>query len=99
MMSAKWELGMRGGAIIGNPIPEEHSIPKEEIDAAIEMALVMAQAYRVEGKEITPFLLKNVVRITKGRSLEANIHLVQNNARLAAEIAVEFSNLGSGKKF
>ena len=98
MMSAKWELGMKGGAIIGNPIPKEHSIPKEEIDSAIEMALVMAQVYEIKGKEITPFLLKNVVRITKGRSLEANIHLVQNNARLAAEVAVEYSRLGLREK-
>ena len=98
MMSAKWELGMKGGAIIGNPIPEEHSLPKEEIDNAIEIALVMAQVYGIKGKEITPFLLKNIVRITKGRSLEANMHLVQNNAHLAARIAVEYSRLGLKEK-
>ena len=98
MMSAKWELGMRGGAIIGNPIPEEHSLPKEEIDNAIEIALVMAQVYGIKGKEITPFLLKNIVRITKGRSLDANMHLVQNNARLAAQIAVAFSCLDLSEK-
>ena len=98
MMNVKWELGMRGGAIIGNPIPEEHSIPKEEIDAAIDKALEMAHANGIEGKEITPFLLKNIVRLTKGRSLEANMHLVQNNARLAAQIAVEYSCLSMKEK-
>jgi len=91
MMEVKWALGLSGGAIIGNPIPKEHSIPKEEIDAAIDAALNKANKLDITGKDITPFLLEQIAGITDGRSLEANMHLVQNNARLAAEIAVEFS--------
>ena len=91
MMSAKWALGLRGGAVIGNPIPAEHSLPKEEIDSAIDLALQKASNVGIKGKEITPFLLDAVKDITEGRSLEANMHLVKNNARLAAEIAIAYS--------
>ena len=93
MMHTKWELGIKGGAIIGNPIPEEHSIPKVIIDAAIEMALNRATDLGIMGKDLTPFLLGEIKKITKNRSLEANIHLVYNNARLAAKIAVEYSKI------
>jgi len=92
MMSVKWDLEQAGGAIIGNPIPEEYSMPKEEIDAAINEALSKASAHNIIGKEITPYLLDAIKNITAGRSLEANMHLVKNNARLAAEIAVAFYN-------
>jgi len=98
MMSVKWELGLRGGAIIGNPIPEEYSMPKDEIDAAIDKALQKASGLGIEGKNITPFLLDAIKDITEGRSLEANMHLVKNNARLAAEVAVEYSSLNQTKK-
>jgi len=90
MMKAKWELSLKGGAIIGNPIPEEFSMPKEEIDNAIDSALQKATANGITGKEITPFLLSEIKAITKGRSLDANMQLVYANARLAAEIAVEY---------
>jgi len=92
MMSVKWDLGQTGGAIIGNPIPEEFSMPKEEIEAAISEALSKASAQNIIGKEVTPYLLDAVKNITGGRSLKANIHLVKNNARLAAETAVAFFN-------
>jgi len=87
MMRAKWELGLKGGAIIGNPIPPEHSMPKEEIDAAIAVALKQADEQGITGKNITPFLLSAIKEATSGKSLEANIHLVKNNATLAARIA------------
>jgi len=90
MMSVKWDLGQAGGAIIGNPIPEEYSMPKAEIDEAINRALRQASDRGIIGKNITPFLLDAVKNLTDGRSLEANIHLVKNNAKLAAEIAVEY---------
>ena len=90
MMRVKWELGLKGGAIIGNPIPEEYALNKDEIDAAIDAALWSASELGVTGKEITPFLLDAIKGLTKGRSLEANMRLVYNNARLAAEIAVAY---------
>lgn len=95
MMRAKWALGLKGGAIIGNPIPKEFSMPKEEIDSAIDSALKKAAEDGIAGKEITPFLLDEIKAITKGRSLEANMQLVYANARLAAEIAVEYQRLNA----
>jgi len=92
MMSVKWDLGQEGGAIIGNPIPEEYSMPREEIEAAIREALNKASIQNIIGKEITPYLLDAIKNITGGRSLKANMHLVKNNARLAAQIAVAFYN-------
>jgi len=90
MMRVKWELGLNGGAIIGNPIPEEFSIPAEEIDIAIDAALLKASDMGIIGKEITPFLLSAIKNITKGHSLEANVQLVKNNAKLAAKIATAY---------
>jgi len=97
MMGVKWTLGLKGGAIIGNPIPQDYSMPKAEIDAAIEIALQKASNLGIEGKDITPFLLDAIKDITEGRSLEANMQLVKNNARLAAEIAVAYSRQSSMK--
>jgi len=90
MMKVKWELGLSGGAIVGNPIPEAYSMPKKEIDSAINTALKNASKLGITGKEVTPFLLDAIKNITAGRSLEANMHLVKNNAKLAAEIAVAY---------
>ena len=99
MMSTKWELGLGGGAIVGNPIPEEHSMPKAEIDVAIEKALKKASKQGIDGKRVTPFLLDAIKDITEGRSLVANMQLVQNNARLAAEIAVAYCFKSLTKKW
>lgn len=90
MMKIKWELGLRGGAIIGNPIPMEFAMMKHEIDSAINSALHMASKRGVTGKDTTPFLLEAVKELTEGRSVDANLHLVYNNARLAAEIAAAY---------
>jgi pseudouridine-5'-phosphate glycosidase len=90
MMKAKWELGLKGGAIIGNPIPKEFAMPKEEIDSAINSALKKATEKGIAGKEITPFLLSEIKETTKVRSLESNRQLVYANAKLAAEIAVAY---------
>jgi len=90
MMRIKWDLGLKGGAIIANPIPEEFAMDKTEIESAIDAALSDALKLGVTGKDITPFLLDVVQTITEGRSLEANMGLVYNNARLAAEIAVAY---------
>ena len=85
--SAQRKLGYKGGMLVTNPIPEQYAMPKDVIDAAIEQALREAQEQGVHGKETTPFLLARVVELTGGESLESNIQLVLNNARLAARTA------------
>ena len=89
MFSAQKELGMKGGMLVTNPIPEEYAMDKAVIDAAIEQALRESVEQGVHGKEATPFLLARVVELTGGSSLESNIQLVLNNATLAAKTAVE----------
>ena len=89
MFRAQKELGMRGGMLVTNPIPEEYAMDKAVIDAAIEQALRESVEQGVHGKETTPFLLARVVELTGGSSLESNIQLVLNNATLAAKTAVE----------
>jgi pseudouridine-5'-phosphate glycosidase len=83
----KQKLGLNGGIIIANPIPEEYSIDKKLIDEAIKKALKSAEKKGIKGKDVTPFLLSEIKNITKGASLDANIKLVLNNAKLAAEIS------------
>ena len=90
---AKRELGMRGGMLVTNPIPEEYSMDKAVIDKAIDTALAEAKANNVHGKAVTPFLLAKVKELTGGDSLESNIQLVYNNARLAAATAAELAKL------
>lgn len=89
MFKAQKELGMKGGMLVTNPIPEQYAMPKDVIDAAIEQALRESVEQGIHGKETTPFLLARVVELTGGESLESNIQLVLNNARLAAATAVE----------
>ena len=91
MFAAQRELGYKGGMLVTNPIPEEYSMDKEVIDAAIEEALAQCKAQGVHGKETTPFLLAKVVELTGGDSLESNIKLVLNNAKLAARTAAELA--------
>jgi pseudouridine-5'-phosphate glycosidase len=95
-LQAKWDMGIDGGLVIGNPIPKEHSLDPEEIDSAIDAALAEMKLQGFTGKEVTPFLLSRVAEVTKGRSLAANIQLVYNNSQLAAQIAAEFSHLSAG---
>jgi pseudouridine-5'-phosphate glycosidase len=92
-MQAKWALGLGGGLVVANPIPEAHALPRERIDTAIEQALAEAQAQHITGKAATPFLLQRVNELTGGVSLAANIQLVLNNARLASAIAVAYAGL------
>ncbi len=80
-------LEYKGGMLVTNPIPEEYAMDKAVIDAAIERALAEAKEQGIHGKETTPFLLARVVELTGGESLESNIRLVLNNARLAAKTA------------
>lgn len=92
-IKAKWDLGLNGGLVIGNPIPEEYEIDHEMINKAIDEAVEEAERTGIKGKEITPFLLSKVKEITKGDSLKANIQLVYNNAKVASQLAVELSKL------
>lgn len=85
--NTQWDLGLTGGILLTNPIPESDSMDEDKINKAIETALVEAEKKGIHGKETTPFLLSKVLEVTEGKSLEANIALVKNNARLGAEVA------------
>ena len=91
MMNAKWKMNLRGGIVVANPIPVKAEIPAAEIEPVIETALKQAQAQGIKGKDTTPFLLKAIAEATHGKSLMANIALVENNAKLAAQIAKAYS--------
>ena len=92
-LNAKENLNLRGGMLIANPIQEEYSMDAKEIGKAIDEAISEAEERGIKGKEITPFLLDKIQKITAGNSLASNIELVLNNARLASQIAVELSLL------
>ena len=94
VLHVKWAMSLKGGMVIANPIPEAYAMPRAAIDAAIEQALVEAQAQNIGGKESTPFLLARVCDITGGDSLAANIQLVLNNARLASAVGKELAGMG-----
>lgn len=89
LLKTKWALGLEGGVLIANPIPKVHEAAYEKIQNAIEEALKLAKQEKIQGKGITPFLLQKIDQLTQGESLKANIQLVLNNARLAAQIACE----------
>ncbi len=93
IIKTKYELGLKGGVVVANPIPVEHEIPASEIDQTIEDALRDAHKQGIQGKGVTPFLLKNIVERTQGRSLKSNIALVKNNARVGAQLAVSLTQL------
>ena len=87
LMQAKWGLGLKGGIVVANPIPEAFSMDHNIINEAIDQALIEANEKGVRGQDVTPFLLSKIKDITGGDSLESNIELVYNNAKLAAQIA------------
>lgn len=91
-LHTKWALGLRGGAVIANPVPEAYALPHEEMEAHIDSALAEAKAQGIKGKDATPFLLAKMKEITGGKSLETNIALVKNNALVGAQIAVAYAN-------
>ncbi len=97
LMDAKWSLGLKGGLVIANPIPEPYSIQSSWINEKIESALQEANALQIKGKETTPFLLSKVKELTKGESLKSNLELVYNNARLAAQIASSYATITQSK--
>jgi len=91
ILRAKWELGLDGGVLIANPVPEVDEIEYSVINKKIEQALAEAKEKRISGKELTPFLLDRIKEITDGKSLETNIALVRNNAVVGAKIAKAFA--------
>jgi len=96
LMRAQWSPGFGGGLLIANPIPAADEIPAAVIDKAIAQAVGEMERQGIGGKEATPYLLAKVAAITGGASLKANMALIRNNARLAAEIAVAYATLPKG---
>ncbi len=90
----KQKVGLKGGMLVANPIPEEYSMDPDVINKAIDEAIAESRKQGIHGKDTTPFLLAKVKEITGGDSLDSNIQLVFNNAALAAKTAVELSKLG-----
>lgn len=92
-VKTKEKLQLKGGILVTNPIPLEYALNKSYIDAIIEEAIIDAEENNIKGKDITPFLLATIVEKTDGKSLEANIKLVYNNAKVGAQIAVAYQSL------
>ena len=90
---ASGDMGLKGGMLVTNPIPEEYAMPLDVINSAIDTAIAEAEANGIKGKETTPFLLAKVSELTGGNSLASNIQLVYNNAKVAAQTAVELSKM------
>jgi pseudouridine-5'-phosphate glycosidase len=93
VIKVKQELGLKGGIVVANPIPEADALDEMYIQEVIREALLEAETKAVLGKAITPFLLKSIVERTQGRSLTANIALVKNNAKVGAALACAYANL------
>ncbi|MDB9974799.1 pseudouridine-5'-phosphate glycosidase [Candidatus Thioglobus sp.] len=90
ILKTKWNLSIDGGVLVANPIPIASELESSIMNEAINQAIVEANNEKITGKNITPYLLSKVNEITKGKSLNANIKLIQNNANLAAKIAVHY---------
>ncbi|CAB3998063.1 pseudouridine-metabolizing bifunctional -like isoform X1, partial [Paramuricea clavata] len=99
MIECNIEMGLKSGMLIGVPIPESHAPLGTQIEAAIQQALQDAKNKGVSGKEVTPFVLQRVNQLTKGKSLEANIALIQNNALVGSQIALELNKLREIKAY
>ena len=93
IIKTKWDLGLQGGILIGNPIPEEYSLDFDKTEAVINQALDMAKKDHIRGKATTPYLLAHIKEITGGESFASNLQLAYNNAKVASQIAVEYSKL------
>jgi pseudouridine-5'-phosphate glycosidase len=93
LVHAQAKLGLEAGVLVTNPIPVEHELDGAYMDTIINAAVKEAHDKHIKGKDVTPFLLANIVEKTGGKSLEANIELVYNNAKLGAQIASAFNNI------
>ena len=93
IIKTKWDLGLTGGVLIANPVPEQYALDFDEMDRIIQMALEDAQRNKITGTRLTPYLLDKLLQYTDGKSLSTNLQLAYHNACTAAKIAVEFSRL------
>ena len=91
MLYTKWQIGLNGAVLVANPVPAEQEIVFEEMEIYIGKALTAAKEKKITGNDVTPFLLKYIADHTKGESLEANIALIKNNAKVGAQLAVAYS--------
>jgi len=97
IMKAKWDLGLKGGAVVANPIPEEYALDYEEMEKVIRRALDSAKVGNIRGKRVTPYLLSRIKDYTQGASFASNLQLAYNNARVAARIAGAYARLEGGR--
>jgi len=95
LMKAKWDLNLKGGLVISNPIPEEFAMCQDQINESIDEAVEKADQLDIRGKELTPFLLSEIEKFTDGESLKSNQELVYSNAYLAGELAVALAKIKS----
>ena len=93
IMKTKWDLGLEGGILIGNPIPKEYELDFDEMEKVINKALDMAKKDHIRGKATTPYLLSHIKDLTDGVSFASNLQLAYNNAKVASQIAVEYAKL------
>ena len=93
IMKTKWDLGLKGGAVVGNPIPEEYALDYDEMEKVIVRAIDLANEQGVHGKALTPFLLSHIKDMTDGVSFASNLQLAYNNAKAASRIALAYSRL------
>lgn len=94
IMKTKWDLGLEGGLLIANPIPEEYALDFDEMEKVIQTALDMAKKDGIRGKATTPYLLAHIKDLTNGVAFASNVQLALNNAKVASQISVELSKLG-----
>lgn len=93
IIQVKQDLGLQGGVLVLNPIPQQHSLDEAMMNEVIEEAVEEARQAGIMGKDVTPFLLQTIVEKTGGRSLEANLQLVYHNARVGAQLALAYQAL------
>ena len=93
IMKAKWDIGLKGGAVVGNPIPEQYAMDPNYMNGIIDKAVAQANAEHIHGKAITPYLLAHIKELTGGESFASNVQLALNNARCAARIAVSLAKM------
>ena len=93
IMKAKWDIGLKGGAVVGNPIPEQYAMDPNYMNGIIDKAVAQANAEHIHGKAITPYLLAHIKDMTGGESFASNVQLALNNARCAARIAVSLAKM------
>ncbi|MEB6258661.1 pseudouridine-5'-phosphate glycosidase [Mammaliicoccus sciuri] len=93
LAEVQWDLGLETGIVVANPVPEEDQLEPSFINGIIDKAVAKAEEEGIHGKDSTPFLLGEIVKQSEGKSLETNIKLVEHNAKIGTQIAVEYTNL------